>query len=119
MNKTIIRFCFFFSDQEYNNVITNLNSFKITPENNFHIFHNKYNIYESTMGKRRHSFDRELLNKLNKFNMLNSKSTSQKKNLIYEPNSYCKKKKHPCYRPVITFNENHHLFLSDNIFWCK
>jgi len=56
-------------DIEYNNIIANFNSFKITPENNFHISHYNNKRFESSIGKRRHSFDEELLNKRNKPNI--------------------------------------------------
>ena len=55
-------------DIEINDIIANLNSFKITPENNFHISHNNKR-FKSSIGKRRHSFDEELLNKRNKPNI--------------------------------------------------
>ena len=55
-------------EQDYNNVITNLNSFKITPDNNFHLSNNKEGNIKSIIGKRRHSFDQELLNKRSNIN---------------------------------------------------
>jgi len=56
-------------DIEYNDIIANFNSFKITPENNFYIFHYNNKRFESSIGKRRHGFDEELLNKRNKPNI--------------------------------------------------